>query len=48
MASNAVLSRVQNELTRLGQVDVEKLAEAVAMGKGFYGEGDIPLPEKEG
>lgn len=47
MASNEVLAAVQNELARLRQVEVEKLAEAVAMSESFYGEGDIPLPEKK-
>lgn len=47
MASNQVLLAVQKELAALRQVDIEKLAEAVAAGKGFYDEGDIPLPERE-
>lgn len=46
MASNEIFVAIQKELAALRQVDVEKLAEAVGAGKCFYGEGDIPLPEK--
>lgn len=47
-SSNDIFVAGLKELAILRQVDVERLAEAVAGGKGFYGEGDIPLPEKGG
>jgi hypothetical protein len=39
MTPNDVLMAIQNELVALRQVDVEKLAEAVSAGVGFYGVG---------
>lgn len=47
MASNDVFVAVQEELARLREVPFAVLVEALSGAQGFYGEGDIPLPEKE-
>jgi hypothetical protein len=39
MDSDKVLIAMLDELAKLRQVDVEKLAEAVSAGVGFYGVG---------
>lgn len=47
MASNQVLSAVWRELEHLKRVPFAELVAAVESAVGFYGEGDIPLPERE-
>lgn len=47
MASDKILLAVQKELEYLQRVPFAELVDAVSGAKGFYDEGDIPLPEKK-
>lgn len=47
MASNEIFAAVQKELARLREVPFAVLVDALSGAQGFYGEGDISLPEQE-